>query len=80
MMIYFHTVGSFVSTLAQPPAESPVTEAISLVSYTYKGSGVAKVAMARKLAVRMYWMLRGRASYAQLVRMQGSPWATLVKE
>jgi transposase len=42
-----------------------------------RGSGVA---MARKLAVRMYWMLRNQASYAQLVRMQGSPWATLVKE
>jgi len=45
-----------------------------------RGSGVAKVAIARKLAVRMYWMLRGQASYAQLVRMQGSPWATLVTE
>jgi transposase len=45
-----------------------------------RGSGVAKVAVARKLAVRMYWMLRGQASYAQLVRMQGSPWATLVKQ
>ena len=45
-----------------------------------RGSGVAKVAMARKLAVRMYWMLRSQAGYAQLVRMQGSPWATLVKE
>jgi len=44
-----------------------------------RGSGVAKVAMARKLAVRMYWMLRSPANYAQLVRMQGSPWATLVK-
>ena len=44
-----------------------------------RGSGVAKVAIARKLAVRMYWMLRGQASYAQLVRMQDSPWATLVK-
>ena len=43
-----------------------------------RGSGVAKVAIARKLAVRMYWMLRQKASYAQLVRMQGSPWATLV--
>jgi transposase len=41
-----------------------------------RGSGVAKVAIARKLAVRMYWMLRSPASYAQLVRMQGSPWAT----
>jgi transposase len=45
-----------------------------------RGSGVAKVAIARKLAVRMYWMLRQQASYAQLVRMQGSPWATLVRQ
>ena len=45
-----------------------------------RGSGVAKVAIARKLAVRMYWMLRSQASYAQLVRMQGSPWATLVEK
>jgi transposase len=44
-----------------------------------RGSGVAKVAIARKLAVRMYWMLRAQARYAQLVRMQDSPWATLVK-
>jgi transposase len=44
-----------------------------------RGSGVAKVAIARKLAVRMYWMLRQQAGYAQLVRMSGSPWATLVK-
>ncbi len=43
-----------------------------------RGSGVAKVAMARKLAVRMYWMLRSQASYAQLVGMQGSPRGTLV--
>ena len=45
-----------------------------------RGSGVAKVAIARKLAVRMYWMLRQQANYAQLVRMQGSPWATLVEK
>src|SRR5205085_11060621 len=45
-----------------------------------RGSGVAKVAIARTLAVRMYWMLRSQASYAQLVRMQGSPWATLVTQ
>ncbi len=44
-----------------------------------RGSGVAKVATARKLAVRMYWMLRSQANYAQLVRMQDSPWATLVE-
>ena len=44
-----------------------------------RGGGVAKVAIARKLAVRMYWMLRRQASYAQLVRTQGSPRATLVE-
>ena len=44
-----------------------------------RGSGVAKVAIARKLAVRMYWMLRTQASYAQLVRMQGSSRGTLVQ-
>lgn len=44
-----------------------------------RGSAVAKVAIARKLAVRMFWMLRSGADYAQLVRMQGSPGATLVK-
>jgi transposase len=43
-----------------------------------RGGGVAKIAIARKLAVRMYWMLRSQASYAQLVRMQGSPRGTLV--
>lgn len=36
-------------------------------------SGVAKVAVARRLAVRLYWMLRARMNYAQLVRMSGSP-------
>ena len=41
-----------------------------------RGSGVAKVAIARKLAIRMYWMLRRQASYAQLVRMQASPRGT----
>jgi transposase len=43
-----------------------------------RGHAVAKVAIARKLAVRMYWMLRSGADYAQLVRRQGSPAATLV--
>ena len=45
-----------------------------------KQKTVAKVAIARKLAVGMYWMLRSTADYAQLVRMQGSPWATLVEK
>jgi transposase len=43
-----------------------------------RGQAVAKVAIARKLAVRMYWMLRSGTDYAQLVRRQGSPSATLV--
>jgi transposase len=43
-----------------------------------RGSAVAKVAIARKLAVRLYWMLREKADHAQLVRMQGSPRGTLV--
>jgi len=38
-----------------------------------RASGVAKVALARRLAVRLYWMLRAQVDYAQLVRMSGSP-------
>ena len=41
-------------------------------------SGVAKVAIARRLAVRLYWMLRARVDYAQLVRMSGSPSSAVV--
>jgi transposase len=41
-------------------------------------SGVAKVAIARRLAVRLYWMLRARLDYAQLVRMSGSPRSAVV--
>ncbi len=44
-----------------------------------RGGSVAKVAIARKLAVRMYWMLRRQVNYTQLVRMQGSSRATLVQ-
>jgi len=38
-------------------------------------TGVAKVAVARKLALRLYWMLRNQTDYARLpvVRMQASP-------
>ena len=43
-----------------------------------RGHAVAKVAIARKFSVRMYWMLRSGAAYAQLVRRQGSPGATVV--
>jgi transposase len=45
-----------------------------------RGGSVAKVAIARKLAVRMYWMLRRQIDYAQLVRTQGSSRATLVQQ
>jgi transposase len=45
-----------------------------------RGGSVAKVAIARKLAVRMYWMLRRQVNYAQLVRMQGSSRGTLVQQ
>jgi transposase len=45
-----------------------------------RGHAVAKVAIARKLAVRMYWMLRSGTAYAQLVRRQGSPGPTLMEE
>jgi transposase len=45
-----------------------------------RGGSVAKVAIARKLAVRMYWMLRRQMNYTQLVRMQGSSRGTLVSK
>ena len=41
-------------------------------------SGVAKVAIARRLAVRLYWMLRAQVDDAQLVRMSGSPSSAVV--
>ena len=41
-------------------------------------SGVAKVAIARRLAIRLYWMLRTRHNYAQLVHMSGSPSSAVV--
>ena len=43
-------------------------------------SGVAKVAIARRLAVRLYWMLRARVDYAQLVRTSGSPSSAVVPQ
>jgi len=43
-----------------------------------KASGVAKVAVARRLAVRLFWMLRTRHNYAQQVRMSGSPSSAVV--
>ena len=37
-----------------------------------KHHGVAKVAVARKLVLRLYWMLRTNQRYPEVVRMQGS--------
>jgi len=41
-------------------------------------SGVAKLAVARRLVVRLFWMLRMRHNYAQRVHMSGSPSSAVV--
>jgi len=38
-----------------------------------KPKGVAKVAAARKLAIRLYWMLRTQTPYSEIVRIESSP-------
>jgi transposase len=43
-----------------------------------KAKGVAKVATARKLAVRLYWMLRTNVAYPEIVRIESSPRVPLV--
>jgi len=43
-----------------------------------KPSGVAKVAAARKLAIRLYWMLRTQKRYPEIVRIESSPRVALV--
>ncbi len=43
-----------------------------------KPKGVAKVATARKLAVRLYWMLRTEKPYPEIVRIESSPRVPLV--
>lgn len=40
--------------------------------------GVAKVAAARRLAVRLYWMLRTNTGYPEIVRIESSPRVALV--
>jgi transposase len=45
-----------------------------------RGRGVAKVAIARKLAVRLYWKLRETAQPNTAARMQGSPVKLVVDE
>ena len=39
----------------------------------HKPKGVAKVATARKLAVRLYWMLRSNTPYPEIARIESSP-------
>jgi len=43
-----------------------------------KPKGVAKVAAARKLAIRLYWMLRTQKRYPEIVRIESSPRVPLV--
>jgi transposase len=43
-----------------------------------KPKGVAKVATARKLVVRLYWMLRTQTKYPEIVRIESSPRVPLV--
>jgi transposase len=43
-----------------------------------KPKAVAKVAAARKLAVRLYWMLRTNTPYPEVVRIESSPRVPLV--
>jgi transposase len=45
-----------------------------------RGSPIAKVAIARKLAVRLYWKLRTQCSSVPPARMQGNPAGLLVGE
>lgn len=46
----------------------------------HKPKAVAKVAAARKLAVRLYWMLRTQTAYPEIVRIESSPRVALVSE
>jgi transposase len=43
-----------------------------------KPKAVAKVAAARKLAVRLYWMLRTQTRYPEIVHIESSPRVPLV--
>jgi transposase len=44
----------------------------------HKPKGVAKVATARKLAVRLYWMLRQNVGYPEIAHIESSPRVPLV--
>ena len=43
-----------------------------------KPKGVAKVAAARKLAIRLYWMLRSKTKYPEIVRVESNSRVALV--
>ena len=43
-----------------------------------KPKGIAKVAAARRLAIRLYWMLRTNTPYPEIVRIESSPRVPLV--
>jgi transposase len=45
-----------------------------------KNKSIAKVMVARKLAVRMFWMLKTQKSYPELVRMRGSSSHSVVEK
>ena len=66
-----------VSYLGLNPREHSSGGKQRLGSISKQGNPMMR-SIARKLAVRMYWMLRSPANYAQLVRMQRSPRGTLV--
>ena len=43
-----------------------------------KAKGVATLAVARKLAVRLYWMLRTQTAYPEVVRIESSSRVPLI--
>jgi len=46
----------------------------------HMAKGVAKVAAARRLSVRLFWMLRTHTAYPEIVRIESSPAQALVGE
>jgi len=46
----------------------------------HMAKGVAKVAAARRLSVRLFWMLRTHTAYPEIVRIESSPGEALVGE
>ena len=46
----------------------------------HMAKGVAKVAAARRLAIRLFWMLRTNTAYPEIVRIESSPTLAVVGE